>query len=942
MALFKRARSSENESPTLASSYEKVSIREVLTYGFWSESMPCIVHIEVGPRNYLKATTDGEAWQIHEVSTREEGTRIMREIREDAKIANRIGLCPEAYWMQYRANPYGFAEVDFDQALAGNNPDQMFSLGRDLDERIHAGWLPADENGCHLVSSYLINAPLTAGYFGPYKTILKRVTEDLGKISENIETYLVGDLVSSLGFAYGRIEGFASRLNRKAAIAFDWNLSQLATLPEFNGFAYPRIRTLQYLMRKGNRFLSRIELHSDPTYATFFRIYVLWAADMTHYSLPVPEESYLRYQQLVTRIIYGDNKLATRDNESRKVVLAERKRRHNQKVTPTRNGQLNEHEIGLIKSWLENLNGKNSGITHFALALTKAVPELEFPWKESTVGTLFSSESEDVRTEIWKAIKANPSLLRLIPAIELMQVLNSEDTEKIDLILSSVETSAYFFHQLIGMWGAENYVKKKLTPIELKIASTFLMFAWHSISNGTWDDPTPKRDILFFQVAQQTNLDPFDSWKTRAIYIYPGENLLGYYGIEPDAKYERGLLDVLKLDSEDKLFFFAKPIVGNLWGDRLTREKLIEIADAFLGSAKPGASDLIWTLIGKGILPREKNAILLDYLNSQDPSGSVFVRALASAIKVNDRSAVLGYFNLLSSDAYDPMWRRNKSKYEEILMGWKPFPNLIWKSLESMPAKALERVLNFSDFGMKLLKEISPGSIAKMSSIQGEFFVKLIEQNPTALSNSSLVKAMLTAPNGSINAVAAEYVYESKKMPTYWLLMIESNLPNSQNMAVRYLESIKESRDFPDKLLMILDSNNVGARTVGLRILRTVKNPTTLSKIVDSLVENRNSDTWRAVSANLEMISDVEKYQEFTSQVFLSRRKARSVKEAVKKDIEEQIEDIAEALNKDTIIRMAHSSVNRDREWALKQIATQSIELDEVTVEASWGSEFNV
>jgi hypothetical protein len=468
------------------------------------------------------------------------------------------------------------------------------------------------------------------------------------------------------------------------------------------------------------------------------------------------------------------------------------------------------------------------------------------------------------------------------------------------------------------------------------------MFAWHSISNGTWDDPTPKRDILFFQVAQQTNLDPFDSWKTRAIYIYPGENLLGYYGIEPDAKYERGLLDVLKLDSEDKLLFFAKPIVGNLWGDRLTREKLIEIADAFLGSAKPGASDLIWTLIGKGILPREKNAILLDYLNSQDPSGSVFVRALASAIKVNDRSAVLGYFNLLSSDAYDPMWRRNKSKYEEILMGWKPFPNLIWKSLESMPAKALERVLNFSDFGMKLLKEISPGSIAKMSSIQGEFFVKLIEQNPTALSNSSLVKAMLTAPNGSINAVAAEYVYESKKMPTYWLLMIESNLPNSQNMAVRYLESIKESRDFPDKLLMILDSNNVGARTVGLRILRTVKNPTTLSKIVDSLVENRNSDTWRAVSANLEMISDVEKYQEFTSQVFLSRRKARSVKEAVKKDIEEQIEDIAEALNKDTIIRMAHSSVNRDREWALKQIATQSIELDEVTVEASWGSEFNV
>ena len=74
---------------------------------------------------------------------------------------------------------------------------------------------------------------------------------------------------------------------------------------------------------------------------------------------------------------------------------------------------------------------------------------------------------------------------------------------------------------------------------------------------------------------------------------------------------------------------------------------------------------------------------------------------------------------------------------------------------------------------------------------------------------------------------------------------------------------------------MALDSNNEGARKLALSVLSKVKVPSILTTIVDGLVENRNTDTWRVVSKNLEYISDVDKYKEFTSQVFLSRRKAR-------------------------------------------------------------------
>jgi hypothetical protein len=108
------------------------------------------------------------------------------------------------------------------------------------------------------------------------------------------------------------------------------------------------------------------------------------------------------------------------------------------------------------------------------------------------------------------------------------------------------------------------------------------------------------------------------------------------------------------------------------------------------------------------------------------------------------------------------------------------------------------------------------------------------------------------------------------------------------------------------------------------------------------LVENRNTDTWRVVSKNLELISEVEKYKEFTNQVFLSRRKARKVKEDIKVDVEELIEDISEAVELDTLIRMALSSVASDRDWALKQIALHPEKISDVTVETSWKGKLNV
>jgi hypothetical protein len=355
-----------------------------------------------------------------------------------------------------------------------------------------------------------------------------------------------------------------------------------------------------------------------------------------------------------------------------------------------------------------------------------------------------------------------------------------------------------------------------------------------------------------------------------------------------------------------------------------------------------GAIDLVWTILGRQLLAPDKQEAFLEHLNTLDPSGAGYIRGIASAIDLKDHSAVLRYLISLSSDSKDSFWRRNKTEMQSTLMNWKDFPIFLWNNLVEIPNKTVEKFRKYEGLNAKVLKQVTPGSVARMNTAQIEYFAFMVSENPAICSNVSLLRAMLIAPSATINEKAAAYVKSENKYSAHWLLMLESNLPITQQAALAYLETQVEAKDFSAKLLMALDSNNQGARRLALSVLSKIKKPSVLGSVVDGLVENRNTDTWKVVSKNLELISDVDKYREFTSQVFLTRRKARKVKEEVKIDIEGLIEDISEAVEKDTLIRMAHSSIATDRAWALKQIALTGIQIEGVTVERAWRGELNV
>jgi hypothetical protein len=388
------------------------------------------------------------------------------------------------------------------------------------------------------------------------------------------------------------------------------------------------------------------------------------------------------------------------------------------------------------------------------------------------------------------------------------------------------------------------------------------------------------------------------------------------------------------------LDFFARPLATLIY--KASSHVAVEIFAQFLNSPKRGASELAWHVLGKQMINGERISAILEYLDQADPSGTPYLRALKSSVEIGHPAPILNILNALSAESKETFWRRNGSEVETILMNWKGFPSFYWKNLEGISAGVAIKLNKFVGLPAMVLNQISPSSIAKMSTAQISFFLSMVKTNTEICADPSMLRAMIIAPDAQINEIAAKYVKDENKFSANWLLMLESNLPVSQQAALGYLKMQIEATDFASTLLMALDSNNSAARKLALSVLSTVKSPAILRSVVDGLVENRNTDTWKIVSKNLELVSSTERYKEFTSQVFLSRRKGRKVKEEIKFDIDELIEDISEAIEKDTLMRMAHSSVASDRNWALKQIALSEVALDEVTVERAWSRVKNV
>lgn len=929
--LFKKKTTELPEAPS------KPIFHQILVFGSYSGDL-ILLHVQEGNKSFISVSVDGRTWDQHELKNPEQGFLMMDEIRQDWKNLEVHKLLATAQipslWL---LKSLGFSTIDLNQNYDMYSPDFVYSLGIEFQRLMNIGWFPENESELKLLFNYFANAPIRVGYFGPFKFVLKRLTDEFSTYLGKRDGEFMSHVSACLGIAYGRLEGFASHTNKAPFVEFVWKIDEIRNYPYFNGYRYPKIKTIQYLMRKGIRFLKFSPLIPNTLIATRFKVHVLRGADLSHYNFGLPEEKFLEFQQLTNYIIYGNDKnLAYRDREARKVVLAPIEQRHNLKAIKEKIHNITDQEKFVYSNWINSLDGNHPAISHYAYAVHAKYPEIEMIWNANLVKTLFNSKSEDIQDALWEALQKNPTLFRVVPAEKLFQLLLSQEIDNINIFLKELATVPWAYQGLVNQWTIYA-TGKELNSNELHISTLILQNAWHIITNYHWNDDKPYRDALFLQILDQTQLEPFAQWQdTIKFYLWDFDDFLGLFGVKETKRYPTGISDVLRDPSSEKLKFFGEIIASFL--NNTENKKFIKALDLFINSPKSSAKDLAWSVLTQSSLSFKKIDSYMNHLGTKDPTGKPYLHGLASAIRVNDELGVLRFLTILSNEDKDSFWRKNNAEVSQLFLNWDKFHLFYWNNLSRISQGNLERLKNFKGLTDRLLQNISANLISRFDQYQIDEFIRLMKIDSRLLSQARIVQALIIAPSAELNKIATNHIKLKNLIPQYWLIMLESNLPIPQKMAKEYLESILSNKEFSFELLKALDSNNQGARKIALGVLAQVKVPKVLSEIISNLVENRNPDTWRAVSANLDLIEGTERYKEFTNQVFLSRRKAREVKEIIKSNISNLIENITDAVEKDTLLRMAHSSISKDREWALKQIALSGLDIDDVLIEKSWRS----
>lgn len=858
---------------------------------------------------------------------------------------------------------FGFAEIRLDDISSvevpiGEVPNVIFTLGRELDQRIASGWIPTSAQESNVLLHYFDNVPLQVGFFGPFKRIVKNLTNAIERDEELAQN---GYLLSALGFGFGRVEAKTTRLKQGLLQSrtdyYQWDLGSLLSLPGFSANRYPTLATLQFMMRRGIRFLNELS-DAHPHMAEIFKHYVLLGAHAWH-NAKSGDTEYLTRQQLVTRIIYSNSDLAIRDRESRKVILAEPKVRdsHVSSTAKFMQTSTDESNMRFVREFVEQFSSFagsaiNSGIAHYVYHLCESVG-IEFPWSERLISTMIRSADSKIRLKVNEILREKPDLFVALDIDALLSVLRSDDDELADsLIMGMVDLlSKPFWYgsieyknkvkywTVIDRWSA-SHGSKILTARDVKITKQILL-----ASRSEMYGYQALRNRLFLQLFSADEVDNSSEFlelitSLSVEYSWPNktENLLAFIGIRPNATYAKGVLDFLSPSTWWMISPLSHSLSRSLNSIWLTDEELQAFVREFLESGKLGAKELITEVSVSEVLYDNKVDVIRTEISRHDPTGTAFLGLLRVYIESSSSKELLQLLQFLSRDEFAPFWRRNAGELSDLFASWKRLPDFLWNNLNNLPLMLVETLKNSEDFVPRLFEILTPKKISQMNDVQRDLLADVMTNKKSLKLSDSILRALLSAPSAELNRVARDCIESEGSMDQFWLLMLESKLPVSVDAGAKYLESRLGQSDFVPKLLMALDSNDRVARRRALDLIGNMRDLDLIKEVTTALLENRNIDTWDLVKTNLRFVDQSAQIQDFTRTVFLSRRQGRSVKERLKAEIDRLFEELEHAVEKRTLLRMSRSSVAIDREWAMKKLALQKFSDPELFIEEAWKS----
>ena len=348
-------------------------------------------------------------------------------------------------------------------------------------------------------------------------------------------------------------------------------------------------------------------------------------------------------------------------------------------------------------------------------------------------------------------------------------------------------------------------------------------------------------------------------------------------------------------------------------------------AITWIASSDPVAARLGWQLLDEGYgmagllerLPQWISRRLADPETTERIVAAVFDRA-----KLGDAPQLAEVVEAASDRGVDP------GNLLELLMQSPLGSAVAWRLMAGQPRKGIAALVEkTSDALRRVGDSIQPEEMGSANPGQLLFVLSYIKENSARIAGDEafgLAAALSTLPE--LQSEAVEQLRANGQLPGVWFTLAESNAPLAIAGARDYLANLTDGGEFRDEVIRCLDSGSAVARALGNQVLRDRLDRDDDRSLWTALAESDDPriEAVLAVEPHLSERVDDRVLAHLDRRVIaLSGRGTRKLKDEAKSRIQAIHTDSGPATREriGALLDLARGQTLKDKEWALEKLA---------------------
>lgn len=734
-----------------------------------------------------------------------------------------------------------------------------------------------DPDDLAAIGVLMAHAPIQFGYWGPFKSILK-------SLNPRLMPHEFGTALGRLTLAEAGVRGGGSDECE--------DLSVISSL-----FSLPSRKTLNYMRRRMRRQLAVLAETDPDTYAAV-------AAS----ALIAADRRFLGNDFISAYIMFGARPYLAGNSRYVDSTVSQSETRYPHSGTW-------ENHSNLARQVMDQVKHSTQVFTFAAQVLRSAgkdLPKLD----ERTVPLALESTDSLVVQEGYAHLAGTPGCWQVLSSNAWLKVYSDASLSDLEEITTGLLKSQRFYS--VQFATADFLTRSDVVDLPRLAAAARVYLAYSAATEGGWRPGPTWTETDSAAVKALARAFGFDRtpevWK--AVLTSLDRNTL--------------LSALIDLIGDTQVSDFSRALIEDVILLPATDRELTELACRCLNRMGPELDDLASRLLLSNTDQMNALTTTWNWLRTTNLPGERRATIATGLLPLADSEQANTFITGLISDQE---WNLPTERLIEILSSTTAAPDLLWNAL-SAPESETVQALFLGNENLLLIVGEHVGSFdaARFTVAQQQLLVSYLTICTDRIARDidfGVALACLPAPE--LQQIALEQLEMSGAIPSKWLSLAESSLPQPLAFARRHLESLNDRVAATDAVLAAIDSSVPIVRDMGLELLDSRRDSIDHSGLWAALLESDDAVVQARVAeeALVAPFSQLPGLQEFDRKIIVLRRGPRNAKENVKRRLDAFMsEDLGALIQPQRIEALLDASAGtnvRDREWALSRLALLSL-----------------